>query len=89
MAETESVLSPLEVSPPNDNAKVSVPKIDPNVTPKSEEIGTLLSRLRSPVIIDYGTTKIRLGARGRTQSDIIRGLLNFPLPAGVLFVVNK
>lgn len=64
--------------------------------PLSEQIGTVVSRLTFPVTVKYRDKELRLSTRGRTQSDIIRGLLpvkegtNIPdLPAGVIFVPNK
>jgi hypothetical protein len=64
--------------------------------PLSEQIGTVVSRLTFPVTIKYGDGEIRLSMRGRTQSDIIRGLLPvnlgttiLDLPAGVQFIANK
>jgi hypothetical protein len=91
----------------------------------SETIGTLVSRLTYPVVIQYAKPRapvlaskfpvkvvdhskvlhvalkaypesVRIPARGKTKSDIIRGLLpvkpgttTLDLPAGVIFVPNK
>jgi hypothetical protein len=90
-----------------------------------ETIGTLVSRLTYPVVIEYAKPRppvavskfpvrvvdhskvlhvrhhehpesIRISARGKTKSDIIRGLLpvkpgttTLDLPVGVIFVPNK
>jgi hypothetical protein len=91
----------------------------------SETIGTLVSRLTYPVVINYAKPaapvlaskfpaktvdharvlhvafkahpeSVRIPARGKTKSDVIRGLLpvkpgttTLDLPAGVIFVPNK
>lgn len=53
----------------------------------AEEIGRLVSRLPHPVIVDYGSEKLRLGARGQTNPTLIRSLIG-TLPTGVQFVKN-
>lgn len=70
------------------------------VKPVGEQVGTLASRNTGPVTVTYmkhgKQSTIRLSARGKSKSDIIRGHLPhkpgtnlLDLPVGVVFVPNK